>query len=336
MDAGNAHHGITQLTLVCSSPSLMKVTVGFDPFSEDEATEATLGPVTTRPHSLLHLNIKSGIVFFLLVSPNLQFLEKASQALLNLQERTNYSEARRKSLFHRDLLSSHHIWHTLPPPSDEPWGLDADLWKWLSGSSICLPKQVLGLCWHSGLRRATAMQLFAFSPAVLSLRKATFSNPPFSMTFLNCFLHAVVSDKVMLFMWRAEGMGLLTLHSAWNQNRLYFGKCRDSQLTRFCLLAWGWSFISSKYAGDLILQLQLKTWQAIAVSTLFSFAWKFPKFETEKSWRKWSVRNRIQRGLWRQLSCKVLVLQEWGWELDLQSQFFKNPGITSHACNLSP
>lgn len=42
----------------------MTVTLGFDLFSEDEET---LGPVTTRPHSLFHLNIDAGIVFFLLV-----------------------------------------------------------------------------------------------------------------------------------------------------------------------------------------------------------------------------------------------------------------------------
>lgn len=63
---------------MCSSQSLVTVTLGFDLFSEGKETR---GPVTTRPHSLLHLNINPGIVFFLLVYPNLQFFEEASGAL---------------------------------------------------------------------------------------------------------------------------------------------------------------------------------------------------------------------------------------------------------------
>lgn len=56
----------------------------------------------------------------------------------------------------------------------ELWGLDADLWKWLSVNSICLPKRVPGRAGTLVHGAPSALQLFACAPAVTSPRKEPF------------------------------------------------------------------------------------------------------------------------------------------------------------------
>lgn len=106
---------------MCSFQSLVTVTLGFDLFSEGEET---LGPVAIRPHSLFHLNIDTGIVFFLLIFPNLRFKEAL----------TSVSSS-------KEVPIPQEFTPVTPSAFSFRCGLDAalPLRKRLSGNSSCLP-----------------------------------------------------------------------------------------------------------------------------------------------------------------------------------------------------